>query len=390
MKLHEIEPREQSGRDTFARYKAQTRAAGIAALAILEATGVDRVYCDFHDDFVVRTVSGNECRYKFVQVKTKNKQNANWTLNEVFGLKSTIKDQSKQDSQAIRNSFAGKLLGHTVNFFETCGQVVLLTNINFEDKIEQLLSDIRSGSFAGPLAQEIVARFSTCFPFSARQLTEPEVRTLMAKLVLEADVEYIKEKEDAFFPLAREKIYEYSEIDLSRGEVKEISLGLLALVEQRSSGVIDEFSEQNIDQKTSIGIADLLEILAISHDAYIVLLQGGDKKAVKTASVIQRALNAAGASNAEVEFCARCKTDWDVWLRTNRNVVSEMNILAVTGAIEELFNTLIANFGDFRLSRLRPHIATLHQRLASDSLIFDLGYEHLLGALLAVLVRFKS
>lgn len=41
-------PREQIGRDTFARYKAQIRSAAIAALAILEGD-VDRVYCYLHD-----------------------------------------------------------------------------------------------------------------------------------------------------------------------------------------------------------------------------------------------------------------------------------------------------------------------------------------------------
>lgn len=390
MKLHELQPREQSGRDTFARYKAQTRAAAIAALAILEASGVDRVYCDYHDDFVVRSISGGTIRYRFVQVKTKKKQNENWTLNEVFGLKSSIRDQAKQDSTAIQDSFVGKLFCHTVNFFETCDKVVLLTNINFEDRIEQILSDISSGTFSDQIVTELAKRFNACFPYATRELTEPEVRILMAKLVFEPDVEYVKDKEEAFFPFAREKIHEYSEIDLSRNEIHEIALDLLALVEQRSAGTIVDFSEENIDRKASIGIRDLLEILAISYDAYESLHTGGDEKAIKTASVIQRVLVAAGANSDEVEVCARCKTDWDVWLRANRNVINEINLLALMAEVEQVFKTLILNFGDFRVSKLRPHLQTLHQRLTTEGLIFDLKDEHLLGALLAVLVRFKS
>lgn len=52
-------PREQSGRDSFGRFRAQCRSAAIAALSILEDKEIDRVYCDLHDDFVVRKLDEN-------------------------------------------------------------------------------------------------------------------------------------------------------------------------------------------------------------------------------------------------------------------------------------------------------------------------------------------
>lgn len=280
MKLHEIKPREQAGRDTLARYKAQTRAAAIAALAILEASTVDRVYCDYHDDFVVRATSCSGFRYKFVQVKTKKKQNANWTINEIFGLKAKIKNQDKQDSDAIRDSFAGKLLSHTVNFLFSCDEVVFLTNINFDDRVEELCLDIKSSKFSDPYAIELAKRFNVCFPCSAATLGQSDIYELLKKLTFEADVEYVKEKEEGFFPIAGQKIFDYSEIDLSRSEAKRIIIDLLSLVERKSSGEISDFSETNIDCQASIGIADLLEIMAISTDAYELLRAGGDVKAI--------------------------------------------------------------------------------------------------------------
>ncbi|MDH8538569.1 dsDNA nuclease domain-containing protein, partial [Klebsiella pneumoniae] len=51
--LHEVKPREQAGRDTLERYNAQIRAASIACLSILEGKDVKRVFCEFHDDFVI-------------------------------------------------------------------------------------------------------------------------------------------------------------------------------------------------------------------------------------------------------------------------------------------------------------------------------------------------
>jgi hypothetical protein len=389
VKLHEIKPREQAGRDTLSRYKAQTRAAAIAALAILEASDVDRIYCDYHDDFVIRTISGSGFRYKFVQVKTKKKQNANWTINEIFGLKTTIKNQGKQSSDAIRDSFAGRLLSHTVNFISTCEEVVFLTNINFDDRVEELCLDIQSSKFVDPYAIELAKRFNACFP-SSTSLTQPEVYALLGKLTFEADVEHVKEKEESFFPIAGQKIFDYSEIDLSRSETKRIIMDILALVERKSSGEITDFSEANIDHRASIGISDLLEILAISTDAYEFLRDGGDEKAVKTASVLQRVMESAGAGRAEIELCARCKTEWDVWLRANRKPINEINIIALTSEIEDVFTAMVTTSGVFRVSELRLHLGALRSRLVSKKLVFDLQDEQLLGALLSVLVRIKS
>jgi len=95
-------PREQKGRDTFSRYKAQVRSAAMASLSILEGKEIDRVYCDLHDDFVIRKKDDQGFSYIFYQVKTKGKQNHNWALNELFGLKSKLKDQSKQETSKIK------------------------------------------------------------------------------------------------------------------------------------------------------------------------------------------------------------------------------------------------------------------------------------------------
>ena len=47
-------PRETAGRETVNRFRMQFQAAAFAALEILSGKDVDRVYCDYHDDFVVR------------------------------------------------------------------------------------------------------------------------------------------------------------------------------------------------------------------------------------------------------------------------------------------------------------------------------------------------
>lgn len=84
--LHEVEPRENVGRETIARYQAQFRGAAFECLSLLEDEALDRVYCDYQDDFVTRlNVNGNYV-YNFFQVKTKGKLNHQWSVNDVLGI----------------------------------------------------------------------------------------------------------------------------------------------------------------------------------------------------------------------------------------------------------------------------------------------------------------
>ena len=109
-------PREIVGRDTVTRFRMQFQAAAYAALEILSGKEVDRVYCDYHDDFVVRRTVDGVVEYHFFQVKTKNKANQQWDVDEVFALKKTGALDTAEKLEAIRKSIAGKLFLHTIEF----------------------------------------------------------------------------------------------------------------------------------------------------------------------------------------------------------------------------------------------------------------------------------
>ena len=219
--LETIEPREQSGRDSFGRYKAQVRSASIATLAILDGKSIDRVYCDLHDDFVVRLNSDGKYFYVFYQVKTKGKKNHNWSLNEVFGLSTRIKDQKKQCNDNIKDSYAGKLLMHTINFENQCRAVVFQTNVHTDDNIDELVTAIGKNDFDNKYAEVLVERFNDCFATNAgKTLTNEYVKKNLAKLKLETDIQYLKDGVENFEPIARDKIYEYSEVEINHEEVK--------------------------------------------------------------------------------------------------------------------------------------------------------------------------
>jgi hypothetical protein len=94
--IHEIQPREQKGRDTLARFRAQLMAAAYASLQILDGKGADRVYSDYHDDFVVRHNENGKRSYHFFQVKTNEKRKYQWSLNDTWG------DQEAKETQRPR------------------------------------------------------------------------------------------------------------------------------------------------------------------------------------------------------------------------------------------------------------------------------------------------
>jgi hypothetical protein len=382
--------REQNGRDSFSRYRAQIRSAAVASLSILEGANIDRVYCDLHDDFVIRKKDEHGFSYIFYQVKTKGKQNHNWTINEVFGLNTRLKDQTKQCAESIKDSFVGKLLLHTVVFDEYCNSVIFQTNVNNSDEVDELLHDIESGAFANKFTNVILDRFAECFGESCSVYTVEEVKLKLSKLSFESDVSFLKEGDNYFELIVKEKIYEFSEIELERAEFREILLRLLELVEKKSSGVIRTWDAESIESCAGISIDDLLTILSISKDAYYSLLKGGDSSAIKSASMIQRALKAGGADTSMVMYCSKCKTDWDLWFRSARHVIQELDLLSISERVGATLKSTIDAQGLLALNNLRQPIKSLLAELEAQGLRFDLTEDLVLGGIFSAFVRGKS
>ncbi|GAA6132793.1 dsDNA nuclease domain-containing protein [Halopseudomonas sabulinigri] len=385
--LDKKKPREQSGRDSYSRYRYQVRSAAIASLSILEGGDVDMVYCDLHDDFVIRKFSDGKCRYVFVQVKTNSKQNHNWGLSEIFGLNTRLPKGKKQENEKIKDSFVGKMLLHTVGFGEHCEAVVFQTNIHSADVVEEVLADIASGVFGNKYSIELLDRFNDCFNDSEDELSRSDVENCLSKIGFEHDVYYLKSNEAQFESAARDKIYEFSEVDLQRTELRQIILKLLDLVSSKSSGVITSWDSESIDSLAGVSIADLLSVLSVSKTAYQELLSGGDSKAIKSASIIQRSLSKGGADHSAVEYCSRCKVSWDVWLRTNRHVVRDFDLLEILERVKDLLYAQMDAKGALNITLLRGPVESLLSELHSKGLAYDLDENLLLGCVFSELVK---
>lgn len=322
--IHDKTPREIVGRETTNRFRMQFQAAAFAALEILGGKEVDRVYCDYHDDFVVRRNVDGSIEYHFFQVKTKGRANQQWKLDEIFSLKKKGKLDSEEKLAAIRNSIAGKLFVHTIEFGEQCREVTVLSNVHFQDEVLEVQEHLKDGKSNRAHVTQLIEKFGDIFSPGV-PLSENQLKAARSKLTL-TQASHLGETLEPFADAARTAIWKHSEIDLHKHEIDEIANSLVSLVESKSCEPISGLTKEKIDIVTGVGLNDLLKVLSISTTVYQNLLDGGDPAAIKAASILQRQLKTAGAPDSMIETASRAKVSWDVWLRTARHTFPEFDL----------------------------------------------------------------
>ena len=387
--INKYEPREQSGRDTFGRYRSQIRSTAICALKILESKEVDRIYCDLHDDIVVRNKTDDGHVYIFIQVKTKSKQNHNWNTNDLLNIPAKAKDIKKIISK-IKDSFLGKLLLHTIVFDDTCLKVIFQTNINNADAINEFEEDLKAGKFDNKYSKFLLDEFNNIFLDDDEVgFEEKEIREKLSKLDFETDVQHLKSDDESFEPLARDKIYKYSEVDLQHEESRQILINLLELISKKTEGVIKAWTPENIEKMASISIDDLLDVLSLSKDAYYRLLEGESDNAIKQVSIIQRLLKNTSANDSVVKICSDLKINWDVWLRQKRHEIQALDIEFIIDTIRQ--NVSISTTGTgFAFKDLKAIAEDILDELIKEDLIYDLDVKLIIGGVLSEFVRGKA
>lgn len=381
-----VKPTEDVGRDTLSRYDMQFQAAAYAALQILEGKGVDCVYCDFHDDFVVRRIVAGKPTYHFFQVKTKKKLNHQWSLNEVFAVKKKGQKADPESLKQVRESFGGKLLLHGIVFDDVCTEATLLSNVYFADDVVEAVEQLRGKVPICKAADFLSANFSAIFSI-APTLSDEKAKDFLSKLSLRPAINYIDKDRDAFANAARSALYQYSEIDLTFYETKELANGLVDLVSRKSKAPLAGVALADIGARVGVGLDDLLEVLSISRAAYDALLKGTEPKALKQASAIQRWLRSAGAGDAMIEFASQKKVDWDLWLRNARHNYSPLDLNQLLDKLDKLYAQWAKSGDGF------PSLSQLLEDLVSDPLLTrfsGLDRELLFGAIASVVVKVSS
>lgn len=344
--IHEKAPRETVGRTTVTRFRMQFQAAAYAALEILSGKEVDRVYCDYHDDFVVRRTVDGIVEYHFFQVKTKGKANQQWDAAAIFALKKQGALDTEEKLEAVRNSIAGKLFVHTVEFGEQCREVTVLSNVHFADDVHEVVADLSAGSSSKKYIRQFIEKFADIVS-PGKPISTKEVEAARKKLTLLANVQYIGDTLDAFAIAAHNAICRHSEIELHQHEVERIANSLVTLVEEKSCARICGLSKSDIEMAVSVGLEDLLKVLSISTQVYQTLVDGGDPAAIKAASILQRKLKEIGATDSMIESASRAKVSWDVWVRSARHGSPDFTFNVLLEEIDSKCKAWLLAGGDF-------------------------------------------
>jgi hypothetical protein len=381
MKLTDIDPREQAGRDTINRFRAQFRAATIESLALLENSEIERIYCDYHEDYVVKYNVGGSVKYRFVQVKTKAKLNDRYTILEIFGLKK----RTRSAKHNLPSSFAGKLLPHISNFGDSCHSVEIRTNINFEDDVEAIIEELKGGVPLTHNTKTLVEETLKLIPGLAEK-TESEHLGFLAHLRLEPRQLILNEEDELFVSMVSSRIYKYSEVNLNPVEVQKIIVQLLSTIEARSAEIlIANISESELDNKASVVMKDVLDVLSISTSTYEILRDGGDEKAVKSASILQRTLTRSGFSPATVDAFAGYKCEWEAWYRKYRHDVPDFLMTMAMELVIQSARRLAS--GVLKTVDITSEVTTLQSELSAQLGRSDITKELTFGAVLSELVR---
>lgn len=333
--------REHAGRETISCYEKQFKAAGVACLELLDDSPTDRVYCDYHDDYVKSGISDSTREYEFHQVKTKKNSAHQWSLLEVFGVSLQKKEQ---DPERVKNSFAGKLFEHILNFGPQCLSITLTTNIHTKDDVLSIAT--KSLTVCGPLPKKleqlkckVLGGFEEAFKKELTALPDKiqALEALLDRFNLEANLDYLSEDIHIFEMYVDHGIHSHSEIDLTKKEAARIATELLQLVREKSSGeLLASLSPTELEQEACVTFDDLLALLPISMSGFVALKDGGDPKALRNASILNRMLSKAGANESQIEYCSRVKTEWDAWIRQNRHTSSEFLINELTIEINKI------------------------------------------------------
>jgi len=395
--LHEIAPNEVVGRDVIRRFEAQFRGAALASLKILAGNEVDRVYCDFHEDYVVRELGSGSPTYHFVQVKTKGNPKHQWSRTELFGLTKKspgsklalepgqfYESLSPVEAAKVRESFIGKLLAKTVIFGEACNSVTFETNVFLEDEVDQIAHavdmGVRSERTFRCLADNFCVIFELCPPIPME-----EVHANLRKFKFRAGEAHLTPGDDAFWSRAHGELWSYSEIDLTYTEGRALAEKLVSLVREKSSRkALPSLSKEDLDSVAGISLDDLLAILPVSKGAYKQFVASGDSSALKKASILQRKLAQAGFAEEMIEAASGWKIQWDHWLRTYRHV-HELEIFDLQGKVKAIYDRWTRQ--EIIFAGLRDKLKQLNATLPGALTASGLNEAMLVGAVLAELVR---
>lgn len=117
------------------------------------------------------------------------------------------------------------------------------------------------------------------------------------------------------------------------------------------------------------------------------MIGGEDPAALRNASIIQRRMRAAGATDSMIEYCTQQKVNWDIWLRRTRHAIPDFTLNFLLERLHAIYTGWSVPNATMDDLRLRIEALRKEKNVAS---IESLTEELLLGGILSALVRVKA
>lgn len=341
-KIKKIKPREVTGRDVIERFHFQYRKAAEASLMLLENDSYKRLFSDYFDDYVLEKVENSSSVYIFCQVKTKRDAKHQYNITEIFGVN---KDKATRPA-SVSKSFAAKLFHHKISFGCSCKEFHFITNVFIDDDIESLLKDLRNNNFqedklTGKSAK-IYKKIEDPYRKAFNKLDSNfKLSSYLKDLLITQQAGLL---DSATYPYEiAQKIYKYSEVDITTSQMENIANNLIQLVYKKSLEAIpNDISEVELQRKTSIELSDILPLLSISESGYLEFKNNGDEHALKSASRLHKIMDLSHAPTTIHDLCFKMKVAWDNWYRTEKHTFLDSDYAYLIVECEKIIDRLIA------------------------------------------------
>jgi hypothetical protein len=386
-RLGEIEPRERVGAQTSRKYEYQYERTARAALELLsDGSQHICVYCDWHDDFVAE-IGGPLNRYMFHQVKGRKLSQGPWKFPEFFGAarKKTAKP-SKTPASVATDAIIPRMILHYKNFGMNCAGLTFVTNAGLDPALTEFIESISSAGSESDLSgetkfafQHLAGAYAAASP--SLVVSEAQLFTWLRGLRIYTDQGNLENADAALLELA-EAVEDYSEIDLMQRQAKQIAREIVSRVRTKVAHctTIIPAPDDQLRRDKGIVIAELLNMLSLSAQAYEALKAGEARETVKTLSRLERFCRKKGLESQIVQVCS-FKADWDVWRTVERHFLTSADYMVLENKAKDLLRSdftiakivveakdIAKQFGGLTATQLTPeHVVGLVFSLAAQT-----------------------
>lgn len=228
-----------------------------------------------------------------------------------------------------------------------------------------MLEDARQSEYADKLPQDsgkifekILVQAKKTFP----EITDQTLLRFLRQLEVREGLGGVQGLNETKILIAN-RILTASEVDLKLSEAKKIGAQLVAAVRDKSHLTLKSLpaTPQELRTRKGLMIQDILAVLSLSVEGYKELRQSG-RDAVVTLSRLQRYCRRNNITESFIPDLCTYKVGWAAWWMEQRNVVDELDYLALKGQCAEILTA--HSFGTLKIDQLVDQARSLAEKYA--------------------------